>query len=253
LQSQPCFAGCPARWYDYFIQKKGKDTQFSKKGGNMSIDAISSSYQAQSISSIRSDFKNFKLDAKSLQNAISSGNQDQVSISENALAKSLSQVVGDMNGTSGAQSAAGTSGTQPSNPMQTFKADMQTLLNAVSPSAGGQNATASPSTGSAASPGQSVNSALNTVMNDLSTMQGANHGHHHHHGGGSSVSGSQSQNPMQSLLNDLNGLQNSLSSTSGTQSSDIATAASKVLNDISMFTKGQSAGNNSSSGVSLSV
>jgi hypothetical protein len=90
-------------------------------------------------------------------------------------------------------------------------------------------------------------------MNDLSAMQGANHGHHHHHGGGSSVSGSQSQNPMQSLLNDLNGLQNSLSSTSGTQSSDIATAASKVLNDISMFTKGQSAGNNSSSGVSLSV
>ena len=151
LQSQPCFAGCPAWWYDYFIQKEGKDTQFSKKGGNMSIDAISSSYQAQSMSSIRSDFKNFKSDAKSLQNAISSGNQDQVSISENALAKSLSQVLGDMNGTSGAQSAAGTSGTQPSNPMQTFKADMQTLLNAVSPSAGGQNATASPSAGSAES------------------------------------------------------------------------------------------------------
>ena len=79
--------------------------------------------------------------------------------------------------------------------MQTFKADMQTLLNAVSPSAGGQNATASPSAGSA----EWVNSALNTVVNDLWAMQGADRGDHHHHGGGSSVSGSQSQNPMQSL------------------------------------------------------
>ncbi len=60
----------------------------------MSIPSISSCYQTQ-MSSVRSDFQNFSKNAKTLQSALSSGNQDQVTISENALSASLAQLASD--------------------------------------------------------------------------------------------------------------------------------------------------------------
>ena len=197
----------------------------------MSIQSISSSFQTQ-MGSVRSDFQSFAKNAKAFQSALSSGNQDQVTISENALSASLTQIVSDFSSNAPTQSSSGSSSLAQS-PMQTFQNDLQAL----------QSTLSSGSSSQGASQNTAMNTAVNNVLNDLSAMQ--SHGHHHHHhgsggvgSGGSASSSSQSQDPMHTLLSDLQNLQSTL--TSGTQDQNAATAANAVLNDISKFTQRQS-------------
>ena len=208
----------------------------------MSIQSISSSYQTQ-MSSVMSDFQNFSKSAKALQGVLSSGNQDQVTISEKALSASLAQLTNDFSSNAPAKSSSGSSG-QSQNPMQAFQNDLQTLQSALSSTSGSQT-NSGQVTSSTNTP---VSTALNNVLNDLSTMQ--SHGHHHHHhgsgavGSGSSASSSsQSQDPMQTLLSDLQTLKSNLTAT--TQSQNATTALNNIMNDISKFTQGHSGSANS--------
>lgn len=208
----------------------------------MSIQSISSSYQTQ-MSSVRSDFQDFSKNAKALQGVLISGNQDQVTISENALSVSLAQITNDFSNKAPAQSSSGSSG-QSQNPMQAFQNDLQTLQSALSSTSGSQT-NSGQDTSSSNTP---VGTALNNVLNDLSTMQ--SHGHHHHHHGSGGISSAssassitQSQDPMQTLLSDLQNLKDTL--TAGTQSQNATTALNNVLNDISKFTQGLSGSANS--------
>ena len=204
----------------------------------MSIQSISSSYQTQ-MSSVRSDFQDFSKNAKALQGVLISGNQDQVTISENALSVSLAQITNE----APAQSSSGSSG-QSQNPMQAFQNDLQTLQSALSSTSGSQT-NSGQDTSSSNTP---VGTALNNVLNDLSTMQSHGHHHHHHGSGGissasSASSSTQSQDPMQTLLSDLQNLKGTL--TAGTQSQNATTALNNILNDISKFTQGHSGSANS--------
>jgi hypothetical protein len=208
----------------------------------MSIQSISSSYQTQ-MSSVRSDFQDFSKNAKALQGVLISGNQDQVTISENALSVSLAQITNDFSNKAPAQSSSGSSG-QSQNPMQAFQNDLQTLQSALSSTSGSQT-NSGQDTSSSNTP---VGTALNNVLNDLSTMQSHGHHHHHHGSGGissasSASSSTQSQDPMQTLLSDLQNLKGTL--TAGTQSQNATTALNNVLNDISKFTQGHSGSANS--------
>jgi len=208
----------------------------------MSIQSISSSYQTQ-MSSVRSDFQDFSKNAKALQGVLISGNQDQVTISENALSVSLAQITNDFSNKAPAQSSSGSS-SQSQNPMQAFQNDLQTLQSALSSTSGSQT-NSGQDTSSSNTP---VGTALNNVLNDLSTMQSHGHHHHHHGSGGissasSASSSTQSQDPMQTLLSDLQNLKGTL--TAGTQSQNATTALNNVLNDISKFTQGHSGSANS--------
>jgi len=208
----------------------------------MSIQSISSSYQTQ-MSSVRSDFQDFSKNAKALQGVLISGNQDQVTISENALSVSLAQITNDFSNKAPAQSSSGSSG-QSQNPMQAFQNDLQTLQSALSSTSGSQT-NSGQDTSSSNTP---VGTALNNVLNDLSTMQSHGHHHHHHGSGGisstsSASSSTQSQDPMQTLLSDLQNLKGTL--TAGTQSQNATTALNNILNDISKFTQGHSGSANS--------
>jgi hypothetical protein len=208
----------------------------------MSIQSISSSYQTQ-MSSVRSDFQDFSKNAKALQGVLISGNQDQVTISENALSVSLAQITNDFSNKAPAQSSSGSSG-QAQNPMQAFQNDLQTLQSALSSTSGSQT-NSGQDTSSSNTP---VGTALNNVLNDLSTMQSHGHHHHHHGSGGissasSASSSTQSQDPMQTLLSDLQNLKGTL--TAGTQSQNATTALNNILNDISKFTQGHSGSANS--------
>jgi len=208
----------------------------------MSIQSISSSYQTQ-MSSVRSDFQDFSKNAKALQGVLISGNQDQVTISENALSVSLAQITNDFSNKAPAQSSSGSSG-QAQNPMQAFQNDLQTLQSALSSTSGSQT-NSGQDTSSSNTP---VGTALNNVLNDLSTMQSHGHHHHHHGSGGisstsSASSSTQSQDPMQTLLSDLQNLKGTL--TAGTQSQNATTALNNILNDISKFTQGHSGKANS--------
>jgi len=202
------------------------------------------------MSSVRSDFQDFSKNAKALQSVLSSGKQDQVTISQNALSASLAQLTNDLSNNAPVQSSSGSSG-QSQNPMQAFQNDLQTLQSALSSTSGSQT-NSGQGTSSSNKP---VSTALNNVLNDLSTMQ--SHGHHHHHhgsggvGSGSSVSSSsQSKDPMQTLLSDLQNLQSTL--TAGKQSHNATTALNNVLNDISKFTQGD-AGSANSAAINISA
>jgi hypothetical protein len=208
----------------------------------MSIQSISSSYQTQ-MSSVRSDFQDFSKNAKALQGVLISGNQDQVTISENALSVSLAQITNDFSNKAPAQSSSGSSG-QAQNPMQAFQNDLQTLQSALSSTSGSQTNSGQ----DISSSNTPVSTALNNVLNDLSTMQSHGHHHHHHGSGGissasSASSSTQSQDPMQTLLSDLQNLKGTL--TAGTQSQNATTALNNILNDISKFTQGHSGSANS--------
>ena len=90
----------------------------------MSIPSISSCYQTP-MSSVRSDFQNFTR-RKNASKCLESGNQDQVTISENALSASLAQLTSDFS--KNATSQASSSGSsQSQNPMQAFQNDLQAL------------------------------------------------------------------------------------------------------------------------------
>src|SRR5208283_1915557 len=157
----------------------------------MSIQPISSSGQTQNTMS--SDFQTFKTDATALQSALSSGNQDQVTLSESALSTALTQLTSDFSNNTQGQSSSGIS-SQTQNPMQALQNDLQTLQSALTSTSSSQGTSSSDST---------LSTALSNVMNDLSAMK--SHGHHHHtstdgdSSGNSAASSSQTQNPMQAF------------------------------------------------------
>jgi hypothetical protein len=215
----------------------------------MSIQSISSSYQTQ-MSSVRADFQDFSKNAKTLQSALSSGNQDQVTISEKALSASLAQLASDFSNNAPAQSSSGSS-SQSQNTMQVFQNDLQALQSTLSSTSSSQTGS-----GQDTSSNTPVSTALNNVLNDVSTMQ--SHGHHHHHhgsggvsSGSSASSSSQSQDPMQTLLSDLQNLQSTL--TAGTQSQNATTAVNAVLNDISKYTQRHSGSAVNSTAINISA
>ena len=175
----------------------------------MSIDSINSNYYYQTQNSVKSDFRTFGSDATALQSALSSGNQDQVTLSENALSTALTQLMSDLPGGNSTQAQSSSTGSsQTQNPRQTLQSDLQTLQTALT-SASGSSSTSSSDSSS------SLSTALNNVLNDLSTMQSQGHHHHHHSSdedssdNSSSGSGA-SQNLMQTLQTDLQTLQSAL-------------------------------------------
>ena len=216
----------------------------------MSIQSISSSYQSQATS-VMSDFQSFSKNAKALQSALSSGNQDQVTISEKALSASLAQLTSDFANNALTQSSSGSS-SQSQNPMQALQNDLQTLQSALSSTSSSQTSSGQDTSAS----NTPVNTALNNVMNDLASVQSHGHPHHHHGSGGASsvsnASGSgQSEDPMQTLSSDLQKLQSTL--TSGTQGQTATTAVNNVLNDIYKFTQGHSGNTNTSAAINISA
>ncbi|MBF0506457.1 MAG: hypothetical protein HQL09_06450 [Nitrospirae bacterium] len=216
----------------------------------MAIDPISNSYP-QPQNSVKSDFKTFTTDLQSLQSAMSSGNEDQVTLSESALSTALTRLESDFSNSTQEQSSSGDSG-QTQNPLQTFQNDLKTLQSALSASSNSEDSSSSNST---------LSTAVNNVMNDLSAMKSR---HHHHHASGdgdssnNSITGdsSQTRNPMQTFQSDLLTLQSELTSTLDTSSSDstLFTALNNVVNDLSaMNSQGRNTSSSSDSqGVSSS-
>lgn len=174
----------------------------------MFIQSIGSSYY-QAQNPVRSDFQTFKTDAKALQSALSSGNQDQVTLSESALSTALTNLLNDFSSNTKVQSSsAGSSPTQ--DLMQTFQNDLQNLESQRVSSSG---------------------STQETVLSEFSISM-------YTQVQSSPGSSDQTQDPMQTLLNDLQTLLSALSSTSNSQdasSSDspLSTALNNVLNDLS--------------------
>lgn len=133
----------------------------------MTIQSIGSIYQSQK--SMRSDFRNLAQSLKAYQNAQNSGNQDQVTLSQNALIQAAGQVQQDIAGVTTGQSTGGTSQIQNSGKIQNLQNDLQAL----------QTALNSTSQGQGTSTQNSVAEAMTNVANDLSSFQKA-HGHHGH-------------------------------------------------------------------------
>jgi len=74
----------------------------------MSIQAVSSTSSNQYLSALTSDFQNLQNEISSLESAQSSGNQDQVTLSKQALQKLMSQFQTDLsNATMGSQGTQG--------------------------------------------------------------------------------------------------------------------------------------------------
>lgn len=178
-----------------------------------SISGISNNYQTQNT--MQKDFQNFRTNLNSLQSALNSGNQDQVTLSETALSQAATELQSDFSGVTQGQSAGNSNSVQSTgnSNTQNFQNDLQTLQTALN------SATSNQGTSSQ----NSVGNALNQVESDLSSMKG--HGHHHHHmgsgssssdaSGTSSSSATSSNGIMSQLLNMLDGNTSSTSSTSG--------------------------------------
>ncbi len=66
----------------------------------MSVQSVSSSANNQYISTLASDFTNLQNDIQTLESAQSSGNQDQVTLSQDALQKAMTQFQTDLGGPS---------------------------------------------------------------------------------------------------------------------------------------------------------
>src|SRR5208282_1570650 len=97
----------------------------------MTVQSVSNVYQSHN--SVRSDFTNLSTDVNALQSALSSGNQDQVTLSEGALTQQLSQVLSDISNTPQGQSAGSSNVVQSTgnSSMQNLVNDLQTLENAL--------------------------------------------------------------------------------------------------------------------------
>ena len=118
----------------------------------MTIQSVNSAYQT--MNSVRTDFRNFSTAANSLQSALSSGNQDQVTLSESALSQALGQLLSDAPTAQGQSSGTGGK----TDPMQAFQNDLQTLQSALSSTDGNQGASSS----------ATLDTALSNVLNDIS-------------------------------------------------------------------------------------
>jgi hypothetical protein len=90
------------------IAKMTMSLIYPQEGGdNMSVQPISNSNQY--VSALTSDFKTVQDDIKSLETAQSAGNQDQITLSQEALQKGMTQFQNDL-----ASFTQGTQGTQAS-------------------------------------------------------------------------------------------------------------------------------------------
>ena len=89
----------------------------------MTIQPINSSYPIQSF--IRTDFQNFRKSFQGLEDAMKSGNQDQITLSENALQQTMTQVQAD------ASSFQQVNATNQSQSQDSLKADFQNLITAL--------------------------------------------------------------------------------------------------------------------------
>ena len=110
----------------------------------MTIQSIGGINQTQN--SMRADFRNLVQSMKAVQDAENSGNQDQVTLSQNALVQAAAQVQNDIFSSTKGQPAGSSSQVQASGNggMQNIQNDLQTLqtaLNSTSQNQGGsQNA-----------------------------------------------------------------------------------------------------------------
>ncbi|HUL00986.1 MAG TPA: hypothetical protein VLX29_09035, partial [Nitrospirota bacterium] len=86
----------------------------------MSVQPVSNS-NSQYVSPLTSDFKTVQDDIKALETAQSSGNQDQVSLSQDALQKAMTQFQSDISSLT-----QGTQGTQGHHHHHHHKADAAT-------------------------------------------------------------------------------------------------------------------------------
>lgn len=191
----------------------------------MTVQSIGSNYQNQNT--FMTDFKTFSTDVNNLQSALNSGNQDQVTLSEEALSTSLGKVLNEMSGTTQGQ-PAGSSGMVQGNGssnMQNLKNDLQALQSALTSAASTQGASSQSST-SAQNP---VKNALNQVESDLSSKKGHGRRHHGHHGGGGSSSGSSDTSSSDSADT---GSTNSLSALFGMTSSGVSQSNTNGINTL---------------------
>jgi hypothetical protein len=156
----------------------------------MTIQPINS-YPIQS--SIRTDFQNFGKSFQGLADATKSGNQDQITLSENALQQAMTQVQTDV---SSFQQVNATNQTQS---QDSLKADFQNLLTTLNAA---QDATKSGDQTQINSSQTALQQAMAQFQTDVSSLQ-PGQGHHHHHHHHHQVNAANSNFTMNNLLSSL--------------------------------------------------
>lgn len=129
-----------------------------------------------SHSKLHTDFTNLQAQLSTFQNALNSGNQNQVNASKSTFSTALSQVIGDLSNATQGQSASSANPGQHVGSGRTINLqnDLQTLQTALDSIGGSQGSSTS------------LANALSRVQSDVNSIQ---KGHHHYgqqHGGTSS-------------------------------------------------------------------
>jgi len=184
----------------------------------MSIQSVSGN--GSLWQTVRNDLWTISQDLTALQAGQNSGNQDQIQISQEALQTAMTSFQNDIstfqnsaNGNSSTGATSSDSSNQTANPLQTLSQDVTALQNALTQ--GNQD---------------QIQSAENTLQNDILALQSHYHNHHHHHHG--SINGNSTDQPLthlQSIIQDVTALQNAL--TQGNQD-QIQSAENTLQNDL---------------------
>jgi len=157
----------------------------------MSIQPINSSDPIQSP--VRTDFQNFRKSFRALDDAMKSGNQDQVTLSENALQQAMTLFQTDL---SSLQQVNATNPSQSQN-QNSMNADYQNLLTALNSV---QDATKSGNQDQITKAQNALQQAMNQFQTDVPSLQKSQgHHHHHHHQGNAANSSSNTNNLLSSL------------------------------------------------------
>lgn len=137
----------------------------------MTIQSIGNINQTQT--SMRSDFRNLAQSMKAVQDAENSGNQDQVTLSRNALVQAAAQVQNDISGATKGQSAGNVSHVQAygNGRIQNIQNDLQALQTALNSTSQSQGASQN-----------TIDNAMSKVASDVSALHKGHHGFHHGHG-----------------------------------------------------------------------
>jgi hypothetical protein len=161
----------------------------------MSIQPINSINSSDPIQSpIRTDFQNFRKSFGALEDAMKSGNQDQVTLSENALQQAMTQFQTDL---SSLQQVNATNPSQ-SQSQNSMNADYQNLLTALNSV---QDATKSGNQDQITKAQNTLQQAMNQFQTDVSSVQqGQGHHHHHHHHPSNAANSSSTTNNLLSYL-----------------------------------------------------
>jgi hypothetical protein len=169
-----------------------------KKVKIMSIPPINSINSSDPIQSpIRTDFQNFRKSFRALEDAMKSGNQDQVTLSENALQQAMPQFQTDL---SSLQQVNATNSSQ-SQSQNSINADYQNLLTALNSV---QDATKSGNQDQITKAQDALQQAMNQFQTDVPSLQ-QGQGHHHHHHQGNAANSSSTTNNLLSYLAAANG------------------------------------------------